>query len=238
MKKIICILMLIIGSLTYSFGKEEGNRSIKVIGESILNVAPDTLEIKISFSEIKPTYEEAVKSSEKTLNFIQNKLKDKGIKKDQIKTTYFNVDSYYENVKNENGNYENKFLGYRYTHKIYVDLDIKDKKAGEVLKVFNNLKIENVDVALVYKLKNDKDIKNKLMVGAFENAQEKAKILAKAGNFDIAEIQEIEYISKGDGKEVEPLGRGVKLYQINGNMNIQPDDLQMKDKVMVIWRIK
>lgn len=81
MKKIVCILILILGSLTFSFGKEEGNRSIKVIGESILNVALDTLEIKINFSEIKPTYEEAVKSSEKTLNFIQNKLKDKGIKK-------------------------------------------------------------------------------------------------------------------------------------------------------------
>lgn len=238
MKKIICILMLVIGSLTYSFGKEEGNRSIKVTGESILNVAPDTLQVKINFSEIKPTYEETIKSSEKTLNFIQNKLKDKGIKKEQIKTTHFNVDSYYENVKTEAGNYERKFIGYRYTHKIYIDLDRKDKKIGEVLKVFNNLKIEDIQVSLVYKLKNDKEIKNKLMVNAFEDAQEKANILAKSGNFEIAEIEEIEYISKGDNKEVEPIGKGTILLQSNSNMDIQPDDLQFRDKVIVIWRIK
>ena len=41
----------------------------------------------------------------------------------------------------------------------YREVDRVDERVGEVLKVFNNLKIEDIQVSLVYKLKNDKEIK-------------------------------------------------------------------------------
>ena len=73
MKKIILVFLLVIGSFSYSFGKEERS-VIKVVGESVVTVAPDAVRLNIDISEIKPTYDEVYLASSKTLDFIQDKL--------------------------------------------------------------------------------------------------------------------------------------------------------------------
>lgn len=238
MKKIILVFLLVVGSFSYSFGKEERD-VIRVVGESIVTVAPDTVRLNINLSEIKPTYDEAYLASSKTLDLIQDKLRSKGVKKEQIKTTNFNIDSYYENVKKEDGNYERKFMGYRYNHNLYIDLSINDKKIGEILEVFNGLQIKDIGISMTYKLKDDSEVKNKAMVEAYNDAYQKAKLIAKTGDFSLGKVVEIDYNSKGNNVEaIHFADRNLNLMKASSNFNFQPDDLKYKDTVTVIWKIK
>lgn len=238
MKKIILIFLLIIGSFSYSFGKEERN-VIRVVGESVVTATPDTVRLNIDISEIKPTYDEVYLASSKTLDLIQDKLRSKGVKKEQIKTTNFNIDSYYENVRKEDGSYERKFMGYRYSHNFYIDFSINDKKIGEVLDVFNGLKIDNIGVFLAYKLKDDSEIKNKAMVEAYNDAYQKAKLIAKTGDFSLGKIIEIDYNSKGNNEGVIHFAdKSLNIMKASSNFNFQPEDLKFRDTVTVIWKIK
>ena len=238
MKKIILVFLLVIGSFSYSFGKEERS-VIRVVGESVVTVAPDTVRLNIDISEIKPTYDEVYLASSKTLDFIQDKLRSEGVKKEQIKTTNFNIDSYYENVRKEDGSYERKFMGYRYSHNLYIELSINDKKIGEVLDVFNGLKIDNIGISLAYKLKDDSEIKNKAMVEAYNDAYQKAKLIAKTGDFSLGKVVEIDYNSKGNNIDVIDFSdRNLNLMKASSNFNFQPEDLKYKDTVTVIWKIK
>lgn len=238
MKKIILVFLLVFGSFAYSFGDEERD-VIRVVGESVVTVSPDTVRLNIDISEIKPTYDEVYLASSRTLDLIQDKLRSKGVKKEQIKTTNFNIDSYYENIKKEDGNYERKFVGYRYNHSLYIDLSINDKKIGEILDIFNGLKTDNLGISLVYKLKDDTEIKNKAMVEAYNDAYQKAKLIAKTGDFSLGKIVEINYNSKGNNVDVIPFAeRGLNLMKAGSNFNFQPEDLKFRDTVTVIWKIK
>lgn len=239
MKKIVFILLLIIGSFSYSFGKEEKS-FIKVTGESVVVAPPDTVRLNIYLSEVKPTYDETYQAFLKNFDFIQDKLRGKGIKKDQIKTVNFNMDSYYENERKENGNYERKFVGYRYNHSIYIDLGINDKKIGEVLEVFDGLKMKEIGISLQYKLKDESSVKDKAMTEAFDDANKKAKLLAKSGNFSLGEIVEINYNSKeSDTKTISMMaGEMANMVKASADIGLQPDDLRYKDTVTVIWKIK
>lgn len=238
MKKVILVFLLVIGSFSYSFGKEEES-VLRVVGESVVTVAPDTVRLNINISEIKPTYDEIYLTSSKTLDMIQDKLRSKGVKKEQIKTTNFNIDSYYENIKKENGDYERKFVGFRYNHSLYIDLSIEDKKIGEILGVFNGLNIKDTGVYLEYRLKDNSEVKNKAMVEAYNDAYEKAKLIAKTGDFSLGKVVTIDYSSKGNNIEVIPFAdRSLNLMKASANFNFQPEDLKFKDTVTVIWKIK
>lgn len=239
MKKIIFALLLIIGSFSYSFGKEEKS-IIKVTGESVVVTSPDTVRLNIYLSEVKPTYDETYQAFLKTFGYVQDKLRTKGVKKEQIKTVNFNIDSFYENERKENGNYIRKFVGYRYNHSIFIDLSINDKKIGEILGVFDGLKMKDMGISLEYKLKDESSIKDKAMAEAFNDANKKAKLLAKTGNFSLGKIVEINYNSKGSNVKTIPLiEKGMaNMVKASADLGLQPDDLVYKDTVTIIWKIK
>jgi len=88
------------------------DRVIKVKGRGKVSVPPDTIEINMILTTVKPTYEEAMNAASRDLDELRKCLSSAGFDKRDIKTTNFRVDTKYENITDPNGNYKRVFVGY------------------------------------------------------------------------------------------------------------------------------
>jgi len=86
------------------------DRVISVRGKGKASVPPDTIEINMILTTVKPTYEEALNAASRDLDELRSCLRSAGFDKKDIKTTNFRVDTKYENITDPNGNYRRVFV--------------------------------------------------------------------------------------------------------------------------------
>ena len=94
-----------------------------------------------------------------------------------------------------------------------------------------------------YTVKNPEAVKNKLLAKAVKDAAAKAKALTEAAELYLGSIQSMDYSWGEINFEIEPMGNGLQLQEKcclgeGGSLvDIEPDDIEVKDTVTVIWEI-
>lgn len=216
-------------------------RTIRVKGIGKLSVKPDTIRINMEATYLSPNYEGALAQSASDMQDLRNTVESAGLDSKDLKTTSFSIDSEYEGYNDKENNYRRRFLGYKYTHFLYIQFPSDNKKLSKVLTALAKSHV-NVEFSIKYTVKDTEAAKNQLLAKAVEDSKRKAEILVEASGLFLGNLISIDY-SWGEIKMFsEPMNKSLMsenlIYEASYNFEIEPDDIDMEDTVTLIWEIK
>jgi len=215
-------------------------KTMKVTGKGKLSVKPDMIRLLLDTTKVCATYEEALRQSSEQTEVLKTCFEELGFARTDLKTLRFSVDTEYENYRDENNVWKNRFLGYRFNHNMKLEFDADNDRLGQVLYALAHAEV-CPEFRINYTIKDTEAAKNKLLAKAVADSKEKAKVLAEAAGVTLGDIVNIDY-SWG---ELEIISRPVERCMMSApnaaadsyKMDIEPDDIDVTDTVTVVWEI-
>ncbi len=220
-------------------GEEMNDRIITVKGIGNVTAKPDLIIITMGLENADYSYSGSMQLASGAVDAIRTALFSVGYEKDSLKTTDFNINTDYESYKDSKGNWKQKFLGYKCTHKLKLEFDFNMKRLNETLSAIASSGA-NPDFEINFSVKDKDAISEQLLQSAVKNASTKATVLAAAAGLSIGAVQRIDY-SWGelhlysDTKMIEPLCCASEAATA---LDIEPEDIKVNDTVTVVWAIE
>lgn len=213
-------------------------RTIRVKGKGKISVKPDTIKIMIKAEGLCWNYDETIEQSTQDTRILRDALKNAGLDPKDLKTTYFSIDSKYESYRDKNDDYKEKFVGYEYEHRTYIEFENDNKILGKVLYELAHCDVK-VKFDINYTVKDKEKVKNDLLEKAVEDSTTKAKVLAKASGVKLKEILNIDY-SWG---EIDIYSSPMDDWMVceaksSYDIDIEADDIDVQDTVTITWTIE
>lgn len=200
---------------------------IEVEGYSEKSVKSDIVLLTIELSSEKETAAMAFEEEKQIKNTLLENLKTLNFKKEDIKTTGFQLQPIYKNSSQTE--YEPTLKGYKVIENLKVEFPFDLSILNEVLVAINDLK-GTIHFSCSF-LASQKNIENTLYEEAIKNAREKAEYIATNTNLKIIGIEEIKEI---DAFPMNPVMK-ISTY---ADMTITPEDTQIAKKLKVIFLAK
>ena len=219
-------------------------RTIRVTGKGKMNVKPDTIELNIFVSKVYPEYAEAMEASAEMTEVLKAAAERAGFDPRDLKTTGFSINMNYEGVYDEKGNWKNKFAGYRYDHNLALRFDADNVKLGKMLWELSDCGAD-AEISINHTVKDPEPIRNELLAKAVKDSRTKAEVLAAASGVSLGDIISVDY-SWGEmqiyNRTVDNLTFGsnskISMTEESFDMDIEADDIHIRDTVTVIWEIR
>lgn len=219
-------------------------RTIRVTGRGKMNVKPDTIELNIFVSKVYPEYAEAMEASAEMTEVLKAAAERAGFDPRDLKTTGFSVNMNYEGVYDEKGNWKNKFAGYRYDHNLALRFDADNVKLGKMLWELSDCGAD-AEISINHTVKDPEPVRNELLAKAVKDSRTKAEVLAAASGVSLGDIISVDY-SWGEmqiyNRTVDNLTFGsnskISMTEESFDMDIEADDIHIRDTVTVIWEIR
>lgn len=213
-------------------------RTIRVKGKGKISVKPDTIKITIKAEGLRWNYDETIEQSTYDTKMLRDALEKAGIDPKNLKTTHFSIDSKYERYRDRNDDYKDRFVGYKYEHRTYIEFDNDNKILGKVLYELAHCDVK-VKFEINHTVKDKEKVKNDLLEKAVEDSTTKAKVLAKASGVKLKEILNIDY-SWG---EIEIYSSPMDDLMVceaasTYDIDIEADDIDVQDTVTITWTIE
>ncbi len=216
-------------------------RTIKITGTGNLSLKPDITIISMEISDWRPTYEETLKLSTECVTLVKDALERAGLKRDSLKTTYYNIGAHYEYYYDEKSNRRSKFNGYEFNQNLKFEFSVDNKLLGRILYQLSQLEIEP-EFSVNYGVKDTESAKNKLLTNAIKDAKDKALVIADAAGVELGEIIDINY----SWINVDFISRKYSLAKANYiderlsngfDIDIDPEEIERSDNVTLIFKI-
>jgi uncharacterized protein YggE len=219
-------------------------RRITVTGKGKLQVKPELTEVKLIIKGLEDEYYQALAKSVDETNVVKMILINNGLPKESLKTQTFDVYKKTKQVKDQYGNYHDKFLGYEYDHVITFKFENNNELLGKLLFEISKLKV-NPEVRVKYLIKDFEKAKNDLLADAVKDSMTKAKIMADASNVELGEIESLVYswtsirYETNDFRVMNKCSMDLCAVEATSfDIDIEPDDIDLTDTVTVVWNIK
>ena len=113
-------------------------RTIKILGKGKIAVKPDMIRFNIVSTGLCKEYEDTVKKSTEDIRILKESIEKAGLDSKSLKTVHFDINSEYENYSDKDNNYKRRFIGYKYTHNLYIQFPNDNELLGKVLYQFAN----------------------------------------------------------------------------------------------------
>jgi len=216
-------------------------RTITVRGTGKLNLKPDLIILSLSLGSTDKNYEKAVNKSAEALGKLKNALAGAGFDKDELKTSHFGIDTEYEGYTDKNGQYRNRFKGYRVTHSFKLEFDFDSRRLSDSIGAIAS-SVAEPELSIRFSVKDKDAAASALLENAAVNAKNKAEILAKASGVSLGELVSIDYnFSSLD--PVSPTVYGMdrncmKMSCAAESIDITPEDIDLTDSASFVWEIK
>lgn len=209
-------------------------RTIRVNGRKKMFIQPDVVKINMELVTVKSTYEEAISEASVALNELRKCLGTVGFEKDDIKTVDFRVNTKYDNIKDENGNYKRVFVGYEVYNRLVIEFAQNPVTLAKVLNVISSCKA-TPEFFVSYDLQDDNEFKNVLLVGAIDDATEKAKVMANAAGVRLGKILNMYF---GESTVGNLKGLALLAKDSGPALDLDPESLQGEANVTMVWKIE
>ena len=217
-------------------------KTIRVTGRAKVMARPDTTRIRISLEGVFPDYSETLRESAEMKKELDEMVKGLGFEDKALKTTFFNVETNYERYKDNNGNWRDKFAGYRYRHQMKLDFPIDNVMLGKVLMGLAKSPARP-QFRIEYVIVDSESIRNEVLTKAVKDSRAKAEVLAMAGGVELGELLDINY-SWGTVEFVSSTRNTLTLMDCGCSMvdeymtEMEPDDIEVEDDVTIMWALK
>ncbi len=218
------------------------NRTITVKGAGKLSLTADFTAVNITVKSSDKDYAAAMDKAAEQLEDLREKLVAGGLSKDDIKTTDFNVQTQYDNEKDEKGGYKRVFAGFVVSHNLKAEFAFDKERLAKVLSALSATKGQP-EFSVRFTVKDKEAAKQSLIKAAVKDAKEKAAALAEAADVRLGQIVNIDY-NVGNVNFYSPA-----RYQVNdavcrsaaftaAHIDIAPEDIELSDTVTVVWEIE
>ena len=218
-------------------------RTIRVTGRGQLRLKPDLTRITMSLSGLYMDYGETLRHSSEDTEALTVLLSGFGFERSDLKTVSFAVNTEYEGYTDSEGNFRQRFAGYRFRHTLKVEFPSDNDRLGKVLYALANSRVRS-EFQISYTVSDPEAAKNALLGKAVADAKEKASVLTQAVGVLLKDIQTVDYSWGQLDLEYRPMNgevmmdacaapRAAKSY----DLNIEPDEIQVSDTVTVVWEI-
>ena len=211
-------------------------RTIRVTGEGKLSVQPDTIQLNIRAEGLFPEYEKAVRHSASDLELLRECVKTAGLDPKALKTTYFGVDTEYERYRDKNGDYRDKFAGYKYHHRMHLRFPKDNSLLGRILHEISGSPV-SAEFYIEYTVADPEPSKNELIAAAVVNSKAKAEVLTAAAGVRLGNVITIDYSWGEVYVRSRPFELGECEVVRSYDLDIEPEDVDLKDTVTVVWEI-
>ena len=214
-------------------------RTIRVTGKGKVKVKPDMTRIILTMEGTYPEYDKALRKSSESTDCLKDLLSKFGFERNDLKTQNFSVDTDYESYR-ENGEYKQRFLGYKFRHVLKVEFDSDNNRLGKILFGLAHCPL-HPEFKISYIIKDQEAAKNELLGQAVKDAKEKASVLTRAADVTLKDILSIDYSWGEVDFEMNPMNKMMLCESCapddSYDLDIEPDDIDITDTVTVVWEI-
>lgn len=163
---------------------------IRVTGEGLVNVKPDTIEVGLLLEALNKNYGKSLKEVDDKVFVLREEMKKLGI--EEVKTQSFSIrpriNTYYKN----NNKREEVFEGYATSHDIVIRFPFDTKKLGEVVGAISKNILEP-RLSINFLAKDTEVAKKNALKDAVTKAKVDAEVLAEAAGVKLDEILSINH---------------------------------------------
>jgi len=160
---------------------QEPAHILTVSAEGKVRMVPDLAVIQAGVETIKPTAIESQKENTKKMNAVIEAIKNKGVDKEDIQTTNYNLQALYDYTQSGR-----VFKGYQTSQNVTVRIKDLDK-IGEILEVVNTAGANQIG-GINFTFDDPENFKEQAGQKAIAKAKEKAKILAESAGIKLGKI--------------------------------------------------
>lgn len=219
-------------------------RIIRVSGRGRLRLRPDTTRLTVTLGGVFPEYGETLRRSSADTEALREVAAALGFEREALKTLSFNIDTEYEGYNDKNGEYRQRFVGYRFTHVMKLEFPVDNELLGRTLYALAHSPA-TPELRISYAMRDAEAVKRELLGAAVADASAKAEALCRAAGVRLGDILRIDHSTGEPELEVRPMARGLLAKSAMAesadgayDMNIEPDDITVDDSVTVTWEIK
>lgn len=216
-------------------------KTITVKGVGSVSVKPDLIVISMNLETKNKDYEKTMDYAAQRIDLLNDALEEIGFEKKSVKTTDFHVRTQYESVKDKDGTYKRVFDGYVCAHSLKVEFDFDTKRLAKVLSAIAAC-FASPELSVAFTVKDSSAVSEELLKSAAKNAVKKAETLCQASGAKLGELISIDY-SWGEINVYSDTGYGVerscmmKADACLSDIDIEPDDVKVRDTVTFVWEI-
>ena len=205
-----------------------------MVAKANLSVAPDTVELRISFNEIRDTYDLARKLSLSLYNKLKKTAVENELNEKDLKTINYSIKTKYESYQDNDKTWKERFVGYQLTHTLKLSFNIDPILLGNIVKGIDACD-EAPNITINYTAKDSTLAKEQLLVKAVETSKSKANAMATAAGVKLGEVLSINY-SWGEMR-IYSDDLDMSRMLCEENMDFTPEDIDITDSVTVVWEI-
>ena len=209
------------------------DRSITVTGTGRISLPPDTVQMHLTLTAKDPDYAAAMQDAERRFSALQAALQKAGIAAEELRTERCQVDTDYQHLPDENGNYRQVFAGYICRHTLLLELGLDLKQLGAILSAAEQSGAEP-EFGIAFTLRDQAAVHDQLLKCAAEQARRDAEILASAAGASLGKLTAIRY---RDDTPQPPAGMMIRAAKMNDAMSITPEQITTEESAVFVWEL-
>lgn len=208
-------------------------RTITVIGQSKLSTPPDSIVINMLLTTLEEKYNDALEGAGEALNELRKCLNSVGFTKEDVKTTDFQVNTRYENIKDEGENFKRVFKGYEVINRLRVEFPEDPIKLAKVLNSLSACSAKP-EFNISYEIKDKKEFEEKLIQAAIVDATSKAEKMVATARVKLGKLIKID----GGNSFVGINNRMMAFKESDASLDLEPANIAGEASVTMVWRIE
>ena len=149
-------------------------RIITVKGTGNVSARPDYIILSLNIEVLSETYDRAMSEAAERIERLQGAAVRVGYRKEDLKTTSFDVQTRYENVKDRQGNYKREFAGYACSYRLKLAFDFDSKQLAKVISAIAACGAKPA-LSIAFTVRNPSPIIEQHLIHAQETARARAE---------------------------------------------------------------
>ena len=219
-------------------------KTITVKGVGKASAPVDSVELSFRLQAKNRDYDQAVHDADQKLSALENALCAAGFPAADFQTAGFHVDTEYENVRDEGGNYQSVFAGYVCSYEQLLRFDFDTTRLGEAISAVAASRSEP-ELQLSFTVREPEKLEATLLRAAADSARARAEILCAAAGRRLGELQTIDYdvmrlnfrSQTGLDLNCMPQTAGNGMAKRGLSASFRPRDIELEDTAVFVWEM-
>jgi uncharacterized protein len=205
-------------------------RVLKIKGTGEANAFPDQIRIMFTIVSQNMNYEQVMSELNQRTEILKADIMASGFKREDIKTTQFNVNTEYDYV-----NGQRIFKGYVAKHEMKLVFPFNQTRLNQLLTRLST-SASRAEFQVFFEVSDEEGVKQVVLKDAVRNARLNAEAIAEAASVKLGKILNIQY----DWQEarIQPAFELKQMAVMSGTVDVNPDDVKVTDSVFIEWEIE
>ena len=222
-------------------------KTVTVKGVGRASAAVDTVELSFRVWAKNKSYDKALDAADKQVSALEEALTAAGFPAADFQTAGFHVNTEYESVCDDKGNYHSEFSGYNCSYDQLLRFGFDAARLGEALNAVAASKAKP-ELQVRFTLREPEKLEAVLLRSAAANAKARAEVLCAASGCRLGELQKIDYdlsrlnfhsetVIEMEDCAVPLMANGAMKAKRNFGSALRPQDIDLRDTAVFVWEI-